>query len=93
MTQTNNSDREHGEILRLIPWAERIADHNSKIDEYLRNCIFRGYSEDTSIKKIRSTLNRIFKRIEIEDFTHEKVEGNLSSGRSCIQSSGHPDLA
>ena len=77
MTQSNNSLREHDEILRLIPWEERIADHNNKIDEYLRNCIFRGYSKDTSIKKIKSALNRIFKRVEIDDPTHEKGRRQL----------------
>ena len=77
MTQTNNSDRGYDEILRLIPWTERKADHNNKIDEYLRNCIFRGYSEDTSIKKIKSTLKRIFQRVEIEDATHEEGRRQL----------------
>jgi len=77
MTQTNNSDRGYDEILGLIPWAERIGDHDNKIDEYLRNCIFRGYSEDTSIKKIKSALKRIFQRVEIEDATHEEGRRQL----------------
>jgi site-specific recombinase XerD len=53
-----------------IPWAERISDHNRKIDEYLQNCLFRGYSAETTIPRIKSTLSQTLGRVELNDPTH-----------------------
>jgi hypothetical protein len=47
---------------RIIPWEEQLQDHNEKIEEYLRNLVFRGCTFETTVKKARVVLKRLFER-------------------------------
>lgn len=55
---------------RIVPWEERLGDHNKKVDEYHQNCLFRGCSAETTIASSKSMLKRLFSRIQIDDPTH-----------------------
>ncbi len=54
----------------VIPWEQRLEDHNHKIDEYLQNCLFLGCEIDSTIRERKAVLKSIFRRVEIEDSTH-----------------------
>jgi integrase len=55
---------------RNIPWEEQLEDHSLKIEEYLRNLVFRGCTYETTIRSSRSVLNHLFDRLQIEDPNH-----------------------
>lgn len=55
-----------------VPWEERLEDHENKIEEYLRNCQFRGCNPKTTIKTTRSALNSLFRRAVIADQGHPR---------------------
>lgn len=57
---------------RIIPWEEQLQDHNLKIDEYLRNLVFRGCTVETTIRSSRAVLNHLFERLQIEDSNHPR---------------------
>jgi len=54
----------------VIPWEQRLEDHNHKIDEYLQNCLFLGCEIDSTIRDRKAVLKSTFRRVEIEDSTH-----------------------
>lgn len=54
----------------LIPWEERLEDHNGKIEEYLQNCLFRGCTFETTITSSKAVLRRLFDRLQIDDPSH-----------------------
>jgi integrase len=55
-----------------IPWEEQLEDHNQKIEEYLNNLVFRGCTYETTVRKSRAVLKRLFKRLQIEDPNHAR---------------------
>src|SRR3954454_17743538 len=56
----------------IIPWEEQLQDHNQKIEEYLRNLVFRGCTYETTVKKARIILKRLFDGLQIEDPNHPR---------------------
>lgn len=54
----------------IVPWEERLGDHDKKVDEYHQNCLFRGCSAETTVASSKSMLKRLFSRIQIDDPTH-----------------------
>ena len=59
-----------GPPLNRVPWEERFEDHNNKIEEYLQNCLFRGCSEEATLRDRAWILNSIFRRLVIGDSGH-----------------------
>jgi len=57
---------------RIIPWEEQLQDHNEKIEEYLRNLVFRGCTYETTVKTARVVLKRLFDGLQIEDPNHPR---------------------
>jgi integrase len=57
---------------RIIPWEEQLQDHKLKIDEYLRNLVFRGCTVETTIRSSRAVLKHLFERLQIEDPNHPR---------------------
>lgn len=55
---------------RIVPWEERLGDHDKKVDEYHQNCLFRGCSPETTVASSKSMLKRLFSRIQIDDLNH-----------------------
>lgn len=53
----------------LIPWEERLEDHDAKLEEFLQNCVFRGCSVETTVRDRKATLKSIFRRITVPDST------------------------
>jgi hypothetical protein len=56
----------------IISWEEQLQDHNEKIEEYLRNLVFRGCTYETTVKKARVVLKRLFDGLQIEDPNHPR---------------------
>ena len=57
---------------RIIPWEEQLQDHNEKIEEYLRNLVFRGCTYETTVRSARVILKRLFDGLQIEDPNHPR---------------------
>jgi integrase len=57
---------------RIIPWEEQLQDHNLKIEEYLRNLVFRGCTYETTVKTAKVILKRVFDGLQIEDPNHPR---------------------
>ena len=57
---------------RIIPWEEQLQDHNEKIEEYLRNLVFRGCTYETTVKTAKVILKRLFDKLQIEDPNHPR---------------------
>jgi integrase len=57
---------------RIIPWEEQLQDHNLKIEEYLRNLVFRGCTYETTVRTARVVLKRLFDGLQIEDPNHPR---------------------
>jgi hypothetical protein len=70
MSDENALHSEADAPTNVIPWDQRLEDHNYKIDEYLQNCLFLGCEIDSTIRERKAVLKSIFRRVEIEDSTH-----------------------
>jgi hypothetical protein len=57
---------------RIIPWEEQLQDHNEKMEEYLRNLVFRGCTYETTVKTAKVILKGLFDRLQIEDPNHPR---------------------
>jgi integrase len=55
-----------------IPWEEQLQDHKLKIEEYLNNLVFRGCTYETTVRRARAVLKRLFSRLQIEDPNHSR---------------------
>ena len=53
----------------VIPWEERVHDNDNKIEEYFRNCHFRGCNPDTTIRALRTEIHSLLRRVEVADPT------------------------
>jgi integrase len=46
---------------------EEAADHDSKVEEYIQNCLFRGCNPQSTVPARAAVLKSIFRRVVIED--------------------------
>ena len=51
----------------IVPSTEEAIDHESKVEEYLQNCLFRGCDPLSTIRSRAAVLRSIFRRVVIED--------------------------
>jgi integrase len=77
MKQMSSKDDEGDVSPSRITFEEQFRDHDNKIEEYIQNCIFRGYNSETTIKTIRSVLKSVFKRVQIIDQNHPEGRRQL----------------
>jgi integrase len=61
----------------VIPWEERVHDNDNKIEEYFRNCHFRGCNPDTTIRALRTEIHSLLRRVEVADPAHPQGKRQL----------------
>lgn len=60
----------------IISWQEKRIDEEAKVDEFILNCLFRGFSA-TTVTHMKSALHKTLDRVRIDDPTHPEGRRRL----------------